>query len=99
MNRLKGLHRPIIPEIERSHVLAALECVDFVVIFDEDTPRDLIGAVRPDILVKGEDYTEQEVVGHDIVREYGGEVRLIPLVGGVSTSTIIERIRERGGGD
>ena len=99
VHRLKGPLRPIIPESERSHVLAALECVDFVVLFDEDTPRDLIGAVRPDILVKGADYTEEEVVGHDIVREYGGEVRLIPLVGGVSTSTIIERIRERGGGD
>jgi D-beta-D-heptose 7-phosphate kinase / D-beta-D-heptose 1-phosphate adenosyltransferase len=99
VRRLKGPLRPIIPESERSHVLAALECVDFVVLFDDDTPRDLITEVRPDILAKGEDYTVEEVVGHDIVSEYGGEVRLIPLVGGVSTSTIIERIRERDGGE
>ncbi len=94
VRRLKGPARPIIPETERCHVLAALESVDFVVMFDEDTPLDLIAAVRPDILVKGADYTEETVVGHDLVRSWGGEVRLIPVVNGVSTSTIIDRIRQ-----
>ena len=93
VGRLKGPHRPIIPEQERSHVLAALECVDFVVMFGEDTPLELIDSVKPDILVKGADYTKEQVVGHEIVESYGGEVRLIPVVGNLSTSTIIERIR------
>ena len=109
INTLKSLHKrgqieflsggyyepilPIIPEEERSHVLAALECVDFVVLFGEDTPLELIDIVKPDILVKGADYTKEEVVGHEIVESYGGEVRLIPVVGSLSTSAIIDRIR------
>ena len=90
---LKGPSRPIIPEEERSHVLAALESVNYIVLFDEETPKDLIEKIRPDILVKGADYTREEVVGYDIVESYGGEVKLIPLTGGASTSAIIERIR------
>lgn len=93
VRRLKGPKRPIIAEEERSHVLAALECVDFVVLFDEDTPLELIRAVRPDILVKGADYKKEEVVGWDVVESYGGEVKLIPVVGSLSTSAIIDRIR------
>lgn len=93
VRRLKGSKRPIIAEEERSHVLAALECVDFVVLFDEDTPLELIEAVKPAILVKGADYKKEEVVGWDVVESYGGEVILIPVVGALSTSSIIERIR------
>ena len=90
---LKGPSRPIIPEEERSHVLAALESVNYIVLFDEETPVNLIEKIRPDILVKGADYSHEEVVGYDIVESYGGEVKLIPLTGGASTSAIIERIR------
>ncbi len=93
VRRLKGNERPIIPEHERSHVLAALECVDFVVLFDEDTPIDLIETVEPDILVKGADYTVEEVVGHDRVGAWGGRVHLMPIVDSLSTSSIIDRIR------
>jgi D-beta-D-heptose 7-phosphate kinase/D-beta-D-heptose 1-phosphate adenosyltransferase len=91
---LKGPSRPIIPEQERSHVLAALECVSFVTLFDEGTPLELIRAVKPDVLVKGADYTREQVVGHDIVESYGGKVSLIPLVDNTSTSAIIKRIKE-----
>ena len=90
---LKGEGRPIIPEEERSHLLAALECVDFVVLFDEETPLDLISHVRPDILAKGADYTKEQVVGADVVESYGGSVSLITLVDNISTSTIIDKIR------
>ena len=90
---LKGDSRPIIPETERSHVLAALECVDYVILFDEETPYDLIKAVKPDILVKGADYTREQVVGYDVVEANGGEVRLVKLVGNMSTSDIIDRIK------
>jgi len=92
---LKGAKRPIIPEEERSHVIAALECVDFVILFDEDTPLQLIKDIRPDVLVKGADYTKEAVVGYDIVESYGGTVALLPLVGNASTTSIINRIKEQ----
>lgn len=92
---LKGEQRPIIPEQERSHILAALESVDFVILFDEDTPLELIQALRPDILVKGADYTKEQVVGLDIVESYGGSVVLLPLVENMSTSALINRIKEQ----
>jgi D-beta-D-heptose 7-phosphate kinase / D-beta-D-heptose 1-phosphate adenosyltransferase len=95
IHALKGDSRPIIPEEERSHVLAALESVGYVVLFDEDTPLELIRQIRPDILVKGADYTKDQVVGHEIVESYGGKVTLIPLVDNASTSDIINRIRQR----
>lgn len=91
---LKGEGRPIINEQERSHLLAALECIDFVILFDEDTPIDLIRAVKPDFLVKGADYRKDGVVGHEVVESYGGEVKLIKLIDNISTSKIIDRIRE-----
>jgi D-beta-D-heptose 7-phosphate kinase/D-beta-D-heptose 1-phosphate adenosyltransferase len=90
---LKGPSRPVIPEEERSHLLAALECVDFVILFDEDTPLKLIEKVRPDYLVKGADYSREKVVGHDIVESYGGKVCLLPLVNDTSTTSIINRIK------
>jgi len=95
IRRLKGPNRPLISEQERAHILAALSCVDFVVLFDEDTPLDLIRMLRPDILVKGGDYTPETVVGREIVENYGGRIALIDLVDGRSTTNIIERILDR----
>ncbi|BCR05183.1 bifunctional protein HldE [Desulfuromonas versatilis] len=95
IQRLKGPKRPLIGQEERAHVLAALKCIDYVVIFDEDTPLQLIEALRPDILVKGGDYTPEGVVGKDLVESYGGKVELIQFVDGKSTTNIIERILEQ----
>jgi D-beta-D-heptose 7-phosphate kinase/D-beta-D-heptose 1-phosphate adenosyltransferase len=92
IRRLKGPKRPLIDQDERAHILAALDCIDFVVIFDEDTPLDLITALRPDILVKGADYTPEGVVGKDLVESWGGRVELIDLVDGRSTSSIIDKV-------
>lgn len=86
--RLKGPGRPINPESHRLQVLRALESVDLVIPFDEDTPLSLINELRPDVLVKGADYTEDEVVGAREVRSWGGDVRLVELVSGVSTTNI-----------
>lgn len=94
VHRLKGENRPIIPQEERSHVIAALECVDYVVLFDEDTPLNLIERIHPDVLVKGSDYTREQVVGHDIVESYGGTIALLPIVNSTSTTDIINRIKE-----
>lgn len=92
IRRLKGPKRPLIGEEERAHILAALDCIDYVVIFDEDTPLELIAALRPDILVKGADYTPEGVVGKDLVESWGGRVELIEFVDGKSTTNIIDRI-------
>jgi len=94
VRRLKGEKRPLIGEADRAHVLAALACVDHVVLFDDDTPLELIRAIRPDVLVKGGDYTREGVVGHEVVEEAGGRVELIPVVEGASTTRIVERIAE-----
>jgi rfaE bifunctional protein nucleotidyltransferase chain/domain len=93
VKRLKGPERPIRTAGERCYVLAALESVDAVVTFEQDTPRELIGVLRPDILVKGGDYTEASVVGASDVREWGGHVVIIPLTPGHSTTSTIERLR------
>lgn len=85
---IKGPLRPICPQDSRATVLAALECVDFVVLFNEDTPYNLIKAVKPDILIKGADYKGKEVVGSDIAKK----VELLPFVKGFSTSDIIAKI-------
>ncbi len=95
IRRLKGPNRPLIGEQERAHILAALTCIDYVVIFDEDTPIELIRLLQPHILVKGGDYTPETVVGRDLVESYGGRVALIDLVDGRSTTNIIERILDR----
>lgn len=92
IQRLKGPKRPLIGEEERAHILAALDCIDHVVIFDEDTPLELIRALRPNILVKGGDYTPEGVVGKDVVESYGGRVELIQFVDGKSSTNIIEKI-------
>lgn len=89
----KAPNRPINPEHERAEVLAALAPVDAVVIFDEDTPHEIIAAIQPDILVKGADWADNAIVGRDIVEARGGRVVRIGLAPGYSTTKIIERIR------
>jgi rfaE bifunctional protein nucleotidyltransferase chain/domain len=89
---LKGAPRPIVPEGERAEVLAALDCIDYVTIFDQDNPREIIAQVRPDILVKGGDWTVDTIVGRDIVESYGGTVLSLPLTAGVSTTAIVKNI-------
>ena len=92
VSALKGPTRPVIHENDRARVLAALEAVDAVILFDEDTPLNLIDVVRPDVIVKGDDYTEEQVVGGKEVKAWGGSVKLIPLVQGRSTTGILEKI-------
>jgi D-beta-D-heptose 7-phosphate kinase/D-beta-D-heptose 1-phosphate adenosyltransferase len=89
----KGQDRPIVPESQRAEVLAALGCVDFVVLFAEPDPGRLIAAIQPDVLVKGGDWTQDKIVGRDIVEARGGVVHTIPLVPGMSTTTLLQRIR------
>jgi D-beta-D-heptose 7-phosphate kinase/D-beta-D-heptose 1-phosphate adenosyltransferase len=89
--RLKGDHRPVQSEQARAAVLAALEAVDLVVIFEEDTPLELIREVRPIVLVKGGDYVAEDVVGREVVEAAGGEVILVDLVPGHSTTRLLER--------
>jgi D-beta-D-heptose 7-phosphate kinase/D-beta-D-heptose 1-phosphate adenosyltransferase len=93
VRRLKGDSRPILGEHDRAQVLGGLDAVDFVTVFGEDTPEKLIELIRPHVLVKGGDYTEATVVGAGFVRSYGGEVALVPLVEGRSTSSMVERMR------
>ena len=90
VKRLKGETRPLVQEVDRARVMAALACVDAVVLFDEDTPAELIKAIKPDILVKGGDYKPEEVVG----RENAGEVKIIEFEEGYSTTGIVERIAQ-----
>lgn len=92
VRRIKGVARPIMPEHERAAFLASLACVDAVVIFDEETPIEVLNAIRPDVLVKGEDYRIEDVVGRELVEGYGGRVVLIPLLPEKSTTSLIERI-------
>lgn len=89
----KGEGRPITPEAERGEILAALACVDVVVLFDEETPQAIIAAVQPDLLVKGADWGELDIVGRDIVEARGGRVVRLPVAQGYSTTSIIEKIR------
>jgi cytidyltransferase-related domain len=93
VRRLKGPDRPVRNAAERCYVLAALAMVDAVVVFDEDTPFELISTLRPDVLVKGGDYTEASIVGAREVRGWGGDVVVIPLTPGHSTTSTIERLR------
>ncbi|MFM7016696.1 MAG: D-glycero-beta-D-manno-heptose 1-phosphate adenylyltransferase [Bacteroidota bacterium] len=95
VNKLKGPTRPITDEVSRMAVLAALESVSAVVLFDEDTPYELIKLLQPDILVKGADYKPEEIVGADIVLANGGAIKTIEFVPGYSTSAIEKRIKEQ----
>ena len=85
----------MIGQDERAHLLAALDCVDYVVLFSELTPERLIKGIKPDVLVKGGDYTKAEVVGRDVVESYGGRVEIVPVVEGMSTSNIVKKIMEK----
>jgi D-beta-D-heptose 7-phosphate kinase/D-beta-D-heptose 1-phosphate adenosyltransferase len=96
VRRLKGPGRPVRTESERAYVLAALEAVDAVTVFEQDTPLELILALRPDVLVKGGDYTPDTIVGRSDVEGWGGRVVVVPLTPGQSTTSIIERLRDAG---
>ena len=89
----KGPDRPINPEGERAELLAALAAVDAVVVFDEDTPHEIISAIQPDVLVKGADWGSDAIVGRDVVEARGGRVVRLPLAPGYSTTAILERAR------
>lgn len=94
VERLKGPGRPVVPQGDRALVLAALESVDAVTLFHEDTPRELLAALLPDVLVKGGDYSREEIVGRAEVEGAGGRVEVIPFIQGRSTTELISRIQE-----
>lgn len=98
VRRIKGEKRPIVPEIERAFVLANLKSVDYVTLFEEDTPHDIITDLIPDILIKGADWAIDKIVGRDIVEENGGMVKTIEFVNQTSTTNIIKTVLERYGG-
>jgi len=93
----KGENRPLTPDAERVEILEALACVDGVVVFDEDTPHELIAAIQPDVLVKGADWAENAIVGRDIVEARGGRVVRVPVEPGHSTTRLIDKIRASAG--
>lgn len=95
VTRLKGPGRPVTPELDRAVVLAGLACVDAVTFFDEDTPRELISVLLPDVLVKGGDYRPEDIVGRAEVEAAGGKVVVLPFLSGRSTSSILERASQR----
>jgi len=94
VHRLKGPGRPLVKQADRAAVLAALEAISAVVMFDQDTPRELINYLKPDVLVKGGDYRTEDIVGNQEVRSWGGEVRVIPFRTGFSTTEFLKRIRQ-----
>jgi rfaE bifunctional protein nucleotidyltransferase chain/domain len=95
VRRIKGEKRPILPQDERAELIASLECVDLVIIFDEDDPGALIAAVKPFYLVKGADWPKEKVIGRETVLALGGDVVNMPLVEGRSTTSVIQIIKER----
>lgn len=95
VSKLKGPNRPLQDEMSRTRVMASFWFVDAVVLFDQETPYELIKAVQPNILVKGDDYTLENIVGHDLVLEKGGEVKTIPLVKGYSTTQVVAKILDK----
>ncbi|GHB62400.1 D-glycero-beta-D-manno-heptose 1-phosphate adenylyltransferase [Persicitalea jodogahamensis] len=94
VNRLKGPSRPVVDEYARARLMAALVFVDTVILFNEPTPKALIEALKPDILVKGDDYSVENIVGADFVTNNGGSVETVPLVKGYSTTSMIEKIKK-----
>ena len=94
INKIKGHGRPVLDQESRALTLAAFSFVNNIVLFDEETPYKLIKLIRPDILVKGGDYKPEEIVGYDIVKDNGGEVKILDFIKGYSTSDIIERINK-----
>ena len=95
VQRLKGPERPILPLAERMEILSGLECVDYVIAFDESTPLELISFLRPTLLVKGGDWTKETTVGREVVEGLGGEVVILPFLEGNSTTNIIQTILKR----
>ena len=95
VHRLKGAHRPLVPQRDRCEVMAALEMVDYVTVFNEDTPYRLIQSVQPDVLVKGGDWKPDDIVGADIVRARGGVVRALRFAPGYSTTRLVQRISKK----
>jgi len=95
VRKLKGPKRPILPEEERAGILSGLGCVDYITIFREIDPLKLITSLRPDVLVKGGDWTKEQAVGKEVVERSGGEVVIVPFVKGASTSNLIETILEK----
>ena len=93
IKKLKGKYRPIIPEMQRFKIVSAICYVSYVIAFDEETPINLIEAIKPDILLKGGDYIEETVVGADFVKSYGGQIIISPLVPGISTTQIMTKIK------
>ncbi|MFA6413987.1 MAG: D-glycero-beta-D-manno-heptose 1-phosphate adenylyltransferase [Syntrophales bacterium] len=91
---IKGEKRPLVPEDERADIMAALESIDYVILFDDPTPQQLIEYLKPDILVKGGDWAEAAIAGADFVKASGGRVITIPLTEGRSTTNIVEKIRQ-----
>jgi rfaE bifunctional protein nucleotidyltransferase chain/domain len=94
VSRFKGPERPVQDQQSRGRILSSLQFVDMVVLFDEDTPKELISTLVPDVLVKGSDYLAENIVGADVVKNAGGEVRTIELVQGYSTSKVIDKIKK-----
>ena len=97
VKQIKGPTRPVLPESDRCELLGAMEMVDFVVLFNEPDPYDLIAAIRPDVLVKGGDWNSEKIIGADLVEEAGGSVVVVPYIKGFSTTEIIERITDSDG--
>ena len=94
VKKIKDPLRPLLPQAERAEVLAALSCVDYVTIFDEPNPLVVITDLQPDVLIKGSDWGKNKIIGRDVVERRGGRVRRVPLVKGVSTTRLIEKIRK-----
>lgn len=92
MRRIKGKTRPILNLGDRMGIIAALECVDFITSFNQDTPREIIKLLKPDMLIKGGDWNRNEIVGKNVVESYGGKVKTIPYIKGQSTTKIINRL-------
>jgi rfaE bifunctional protein nucleotidyltransferase chain/domain len=97
VKQIKGSARPVLPESDRCELLGAMEMVDFVILFNESDPYDLIAAIQPDVLVKGGDWNSEKIIGADLVEEAGGSVVVVPYIKGFSTTEIIERIRNSDG--
>ena len=95
IKKIKGEKRPVVPQAQRMQVLAALEAIDYVVVFEEENPLKIIKELQPDILVKGGDWPVETIVGREIVEKKGGKVLSIPLMEGISTTNIIEEVKKR----
>ncbi|MBN1474290.1 MAG: D-glycero-beta-D-manno-heptose 1-phosphate adenylyltransferase [Syntrophaceae bacterium] len=94
VKKIKGEKRPLVAQEDRAEIMAALEFIDFVTIFDETTPLELINLLKPDVLIKGGDWAEDKVVGRDEIKKWGGKLTLIPEINGKSTTSIVDKIRQ-----